>query len=276
MDSTAGSKRRLFFNGPTSKPIGKLDTSKNGLVPVRTSVWHQFVFVNLSGEAPALEDYLAPLSVLYAGYDLDSLRAGYTLTVEIKSNWKLLPDNWENYHGAYLHGKFFEMQDFFKDDKLTYEDEVSDCYMANVTPAGSPRRRKTVFPIIPGPPEAERRGLSTHVFPNTTMTLPPDHFAPVIYTPIAPDRTQAKMAWFFVGDAATSPEYAEARKNCVDRWFGKSRTIEGLDGVRNEDYDLMQTQHVARLSPVADEVQFSPYWERLVHHFQNKLIDSMM
>jgi hypothetical protein len=90
------------------------------------------------------------------------------------------------------------------------------------------------------------------------MTMPPDHFVPVIYRPIAPDRTQAKMAWFFVGDAATLTEYAEARKNCVGRWFGKSRTIEGLDGVRNEDYDLMQTQQVARLSPVADEVQFSP------------------
>lgn len=38
----------------------------------------------------------------------------------------------------------------------------------------------------------------------------------------------------------------------------------------------MQTQQVARASPVADEVQFSPYWERLVHHIQNKLIDSMM
>ncbi len=269
-------KAAPFFNGPTSKPIGTLDTSKNGLVPVRTGVWHQFVFVNLSGEAPPLEEYLGPLSELYSDYDLDSLRAGYTMSVEIKSNWKLLPDNWENYHAAYLHGKFFEMKDFFKDDKLTYEDHTSDCYMANITPAANRRRRKTVFPLIPGPPEDKRRGLSTHVFPNTTMTMPPDHFAPVIYTPIAPDRTEAKMAWFFVGDAATSPEYAEAREKCVDRWFGKSRTIEGLDGVRNEDYDLMQTQQVARLSPVADQVQFSPYWENLVHHFQNKLIDALM
>jgi choline monooxygenase len=232
-------KAAPFFNGPTSKPIGRLNTLKNGLVPVLIGVWHQFVFVNLSGETPPLEDYLAPLSDLYAGYDLDSLRAGYTMTVEIKSNWKLLPDNWENYHWAYLHGKFFEMQDFFKEDKLTCEGEVSDCCMANVTPVGSPRRRKAVFPLIPGPPKAERRGLSTHVFP---MTLPHDHFAPVIYTPIAPDRTQAKMVWFFVGDAATSSEYAEASEKCVDRWFGKSRRIEGLDDVRNEDYDLMQTQ----------------------------------
>jgi hypothetical protein len=33
---------------------------------------------------------------------------------------------------------------------------------------------------------------------------------------------------------------------------------------------------VARLSPVADQAQFSPYWENLIHHFQNKLIDAMM
>ncbi len=159
---------------------------------------------------------------------------------------------------------------------MTYEDQTDSYYMANITPAANRRKRKLKFPLIPGPPENQRRELSTHVFPNTTMTMPADHFAPVIYTPLGPDRTEAKMAWFFVGDAATSSEYAEAREKCVDRWFGKSRTIEGLDGVRNEDYDLMQTQQVARLSPVANQVLFSPYWERLVHHFQNKLIDAMM
>ena len=271
-----GLKAAPFFNGPTAKPIGTLDLSKNGLVSVRTGVWHQFVFVNLSGDAPPLEEYLAPLSELYADYDLDVLRAGYTMSVEIKSNWKLLPDNWENYHAAYLHGKYFEMKDFFKNDELTYEDHTDGCYMANITPAANRRKREHKFPLIPGPPEDERRGLSTHVFPNTTMTMPSDHFAPVIYTPIAPDRTVAKMAWFFVGDAATSPELADAREQCIDRWFGHSRSIEGLDGIRNEDYDLMQTQQIARLSPVANQVQFSPYWESLVHHFQNKLIDAMM
>ena len=57
---------------------------------------------------------------------------------------------------------------------------------------------------------------------------------------------------------------------CIDCWFGKSWTIKGLDGVRNDDYNLMHTQPVACLSSVADQVLFAPYWENLVHHFQNR------
>ena len=63
---------------------------------------------------------------------------------------------------------------------------------------------------------------------------------------------------------------AEEREKCIDCWFGKSWTIKGLDGVRNDDYNLMHTQQVACLSSVADQVLFAPYWENLVHHFQNR------
>ena len=55
-------KAMPYFDGtPDSRDCG-LDWGANGLVPIRTGVWYHWVFVNLDGSAPPLEDYLAPMN----------------------------------------------------------------------------------------------------------------------------------------------------------------------------------------------------------------------
>ena len=54
----------------------KFDKSKNGLKSVRSAVWLNMVFVNLSGDAPEFEDFLAPLAKRWAAYDFSQLRHG--------------------------------------------------------------------------------------------------------------------------------------------------------------------------------------------------------
>jgi len=68
----------------------------------------------------------------------------------------------------------------------------------------------------------------------------------------------------------------QEREKCINRWVGKLWTINELDAVHYEDYNLLQTQQVARLSPVTAQFLFSFYLENLVHYFQDKLIDAMM
>ena len=70
-----------------------------GLVPVRSQVWHHWIFVNLDGEAPALKDYLAPAADLVRGYNLGASRHAGTVHFEIAANWKLALENYiEPYH----------------------------------------------------------------------------------------------------------------------------------------------------------------------------------
>ena len=74
-----------YFLGPGQGPLGGLDVDNNGLVPVRVGVWNQCVFVNLAGNARPLDEYLAPISELYGGYDLSALRPDPTIvTLEFK------------------------------------------------------------------------------------------------------------------------------------------------------------------------------------------------
>ena len=112
---------------------------------MRAGVWNQCVFVNLEGNAPPLEEILAPISELYGDCDLDALRLDATIvTLEFKSSWKLVQDNWENYHGPYLHQKFMGMQAFIDGDKRSFCHYANGCCTSLVTPMAnrrSPPRR---------------------------------------------------------------------------------------------------------------------------------------
>lgn len=100
-------KAMPYFDGtPDSRDCG-LDWGANGLVPIRTGVWYHWVFVNLDGSAPPLEDYLAPMNKLTAGFDLSATRLHRRLDWEFNANWKFQNDNWETYHHVWVHEGIF-------------------------------------------------------------------------------------------------------------------------------------------------------------------------
>ena len=73
-------------------------------------------------------------------------------------------------------------------------------------------------------------GVANAVLPNTTVTIGPVAYAPAIYVPIAPDLTEARMAWYFAPGAATGAEFAASREAILDRWLGPTRKFEDGQG----------------------------------------------
>jgi hypothetical protein len=98
----------------------------------------------------------------------------------------------------------------------------------------------------------------------------------VIAAPTAADRTVSKMGFFFVGDAATDPAFAVQRKKTLSRWLGETGIMRDYGGIRSQDMKIWEQQQIARQSPVADKVVFSPVWEKNVHHFQRMLVETML
>jgi hypothetical protein len=131
------------------------------------------------------------------------------------------------------------------------------------------------LPYIPIPDGAERVRCTSVIFPNLTLTVQSDHLSSVVAMPLAPDRTVSQMGYFFVGEAATAPQYTQARDTVLDRWMGTTRRQGDRGGIRSQDMEIWEQQQIARRSPVADEVLFSPVWEQNVHHFQNLVVDVM-
>ncbi len=268
-----------YFDGTKQGTRCNLDRSQLGLIPVRSATWHHWIFVNIHENAPPLSEYIRPLEKLISGANLSAARMGHREDWEWGANWKFQNDNWETYHHTWVHKDVFtKLSDDL--DLATGEPKAEPIPLGTVVTLK--RRAGTDFypsgndlPYIPIPEGRERVRCTSVVFPNLTLTLQSDHLASVIAMPVAPDRTVSKMAYFFVGEAATSPDFASGRKRALDRWLGPTRRIEDRGGIRSQDMLIWENQQVARSSPIADDVLFSPVWERNIHHLQNMLVDVM-
>jgi len=86
--------------------VCNFERGNNGLVPIRVETWENFVFVNLNGNAPPLQEFLGKVPELVAPLKLTKKlkffdRRIYTL----KCNWKVYVDNYLDggYHVPHAH-----------------------------------------------------------------------------------------------------------------------------------------------------------------------------
>ena len=274
-----------FWDGTAKATKQPVDAAANGLVPVRCGVWNHVIFVNLDGDAPPLDHYLAPMTAEVAHLDLAALTCGHRASWTFKANWKLVMENWEVYHHVWVHqGTFDKMSD--EVDPATGEPFTDMIADGNVlllrANAGHPERVPdtaadgTRLPRLPAcNGVGQTHGAANAILPNTTVTVGPAIYAPVVYTPLAPGLTRADMAWYFVSEAATGPQHAAARDAAIDRWLGPDRSLDDRRGIRAQDHRCMELQQAARASPVADDVKFSPVWEADVRYFQTWLVEKL-
>lgn len=269
-----------YFDGSKSGlEEGILDRESLGLVSVNCAVWHHWIFVNLDGNAPPIEEHMQPLTDLMNGAELGATQIAERVDWEFQANWKMSNDNWENYHHMWAHYPIYTKVTDDLNMKTRKPWSVSTQQGAVMSLKRDSKKappypkRESNLPMIPFPDGAERVTAPNLVLPNVEITVVRDNIGSVIIEPLAPDRSVARMAFFFVGDAATDPEYADGRKLNFDRWLGESRSPDARDGLRNQDMRIWESQQIARRSPAADEVVFSPVWEENVHYFQNQLLD---
>lgn len=274
-----------FWDGTRNATRAGVDKATHGLVPVRSHVWNHVIFVNLDGKAPAPSEYFAPAFGQFADLEMNSLVLAHRETWEFAANWKLVLENWENYHHVWVHDGIFDKMSDEVDLKTgaSYTETLPEGNVLTLRrTAAAPPRAGTSSQILGALPPIPQKagspafsGCTTAVLPNTTMTTGINTYAPVVYTPLGPDRTRASMAWYFVGSAAEAPEFAAARGKVLDRWLGASRQMCDRTGLRSQDYHCLELQQAARGSAVADIVRFSPTWERNVHHFQNWVVERL-
>jgi choline monooxygenase len=96
-----GLKGMVEFEG-----VCDFDRAKSGLVPVAVDTWENFVFVNLSGTAGGLKDFLANIPALVAPLRLtEKLKFFDRRTYTLNCNWKVYVDNYLDggYHVPHAH-----------------------------------------------------------------------------------------------------------------------------------------------------------------------------
>ena len=237
-----------YFGGKDHRPEG-FEPADYGLLPVRSVTWHDWVFVDLSGEAPAFEDYVAPLAGRLTGLDLDLLTPVALLDFgPIETNWKFLMENFmEPYHVQFVH-------------KSTTEQPLADHYTVVDGPClGSAVDVAEEKDASGGTLAVSSRYLT--LFPSFVLgRYFPDQLGVYLNQPLGPGKTRQKRAIYATEGVAFNAKQVEELKVL---WTS----------VHREDHTICERLQAGRASAAsADGGLLSPYWEDSVRRFQELVV----
>lgn len=235
-----------------------------GLVPVRHAVWHDLIFVDMSGTAPDFAEHWAPFAERTAAYDFSALRYAKTLTFDVKGNWKLIYENfYDSYHVPSIHPRLED----FSPITLRTQAKGEGAWLIGTNPIAEPQDGRGIgMPYYPSLDAAGRRiEWFFHLFPTLCFELWPDQLAVFQLHAPAPDRTIEHIHLYFIGAAATDPAYAGGRQGVYDMW----------NELNTEDFKIVENIQMARHSPAFDGGRLSPFWDSSTQYFAKLTVDAM-
>ena len=248
-------KASPFFGGRRSSETEGFDRHEHGLVPIRCAVWYDWIFLNLSGEAPDFIDFARPLLERLSDLDLRRLQPLAELDFgDVKANWKLLIENFiEPYHVQFVH-------------RRTTDQPLRNHY----TIVDSPCLGSAVD-VDAERPAGGKRGHALAVssryltlFPNFVIGFyQPDQIGVHLNCPTGPSTTRQRRLIYSISDHDIGDPEAMALR---DLWYQ----------VHKEDHAMCERLQQGRLSEVAaNGGLLSPHWEDSVRRFQELVLDAV-
>ena len=239
------------FGGTDKHEFEGFDRSQNSLLPIRVHVWHDWIFVNMDGNAEPFEEYAAPLIKRLDGIDFDKIKPIGVLDFgEIATNWKFIMENFiEPYHVQFVHAS-------------TTDQPLSDHYtIVDGRCLGSAVDLDEETGTS-GSLAVSSRYLT--LFPNFIVgRYFPDQLGVYLNIPLGPDRMAQKRALYTTEGQVLSDDEVEALKSL---WWD----------VHKEDHEMVERMQLGRASPVAATGGLlSPHWEDSVRAFQELIAESI-
>ncbi len=243
-----------YFAGQHRKPPPGFNLADNGLVPVNCATWHDWVFINIDGNAQSFDSFVAPLKKQLGSMDLEQIRPVATIDFGLlKTNWKSLMENFiEPYHVQFVH-------------KTTTSQPLSDHYtiladhcLGSACDISQDQGRDTAGTL------AVTSSFLT-LFPNFVLgTYAPDQLGVHLNIPVSARETaQRRVIYLHKDNPATEHEIEQIRS----LWYH----------VHKEDHEICERLQQGRLSDAAaNGGVLSPHWEDSVRRFQELVFDAVL
>ncbi len=212
------------FNGdlraaPTFTQTPGFDMSDYPLIDIAVAEYLGFVWVDLSGTAPAIEEHFGNLVDLAEPYELERIRTGAVHSYVVDSNWKIIVENYnECYHCSSIHPELCEVTppDSGRDHQPTGMWCGGTMVLKDhaVTMSLDGASKGVNFAAIDG--DAAREVWYLTVMPNLLLSMHPDYVMTHRLTPLSTGQTHIECSWLFPPEAFGlddfDPSYA------VDFW----------------------------------------------------------
>ena len=259
--TTGALRTATHFGGYRKHGHPELDPEAYGLKAIRTGVWHNWILVNLDGQAPPLEDFVAPLADYYR--DVKFSRARHFSTIfrhPFLANWKTFTENnIEPYHVPMVHPRTTAGHPFDR-HRIVDEGPLVGCA---VDVEGS------TFTNRPPPQTADHLDGSGRFIlrvPNLYIAAhAPDKLVDSL---ILPDWDDPMKCW--VSHACYTTSEPGASDGALASWTAIQETV------MEEDAAVMEGVVRGFRAPVMDDGGvISPAWEDCVSGFYRSLIRAL-
>jgi choline monooxygenase len=270
-----------YWDGFAEANISDLKNRDVDLKEIRSGIWQGIVFINLSGDGPPLEEFLAPMIEFYADYDFSTMTMAFDSEdgdglhrFPAKANWKLL---WENYAPDVYHENFVHVN-YRKSDYVPRVDGKGGKTFTEINDRGFMGLAfdtEAVGDTYPGQQLPKIRRISDgqpvtrssimNMYPNLGFLVFPTRIRVSILIPNGPDDCVWLLASFYAEGAATEPAYKSERE----------AGFAGSALARVEDDRICELVQRARRSPVPAKTFYSPFWEGMLNSFNRRVLDDL-
>lgn len=241
--------------GPDAEEAAEL-----GLLPLRSAVWRDIVFVNLSGDAPPFEEVIRPLDERISHWSAEELSPLSSDEVELRADWKLAAENFlDVYHLAVVHPQIpGGFSGALASEDVVVSPGILGVSMRQGYGEGSGQEAWTL-PRFSALTEDERLRIEIFcIFPNTLILVEPDNQQVIVLRPQAPGLTRQTFANYLVSDASQVPELADERAEIY------REAVE----INEQDLKLLAGLQRTRSMSVAEFLRPAEAWDDINLHFQ--------
>ncbi|MGP6086243.1 aromatic ring-hydroxylating oxygenase subunit alpha [Antarctobacter jejuensis] len=250
--------------GPGHNTHDAIDRNTLGLIEVRSHIWRDVVWINVSGDAPAFQDAMADVIQRWAEFDKPLYHGGSdsVLTLEVQTNWKLAVENYcESYHLPWVHpglNSYSRLEDH-------YNIEQPGAYSGQGTLVYRQVKNENEEPF----PDFE--GLSDKwdtaaeyiaVYPNVLLGAHRDHAFAIILLPEGPGKTVEHIHLFYAQPQTDSG----LRQRNTQLW----------KTVFEEDIFVVEGMQRGRYASGFDGGRFSPAMDSPTHCFHDWVAEQVM
>lgn len=191
------------------------DRGALGLWSLHAAAWNGLIFVSLAPQPPPFEEWLhesSPWLAQFAEIDLAGLVIGARTEATVRSNWKILVENYEEcLHCAVVHPELVELIPIYRTgqvvDPARPDGSVSLAEgVGGLTPDG--RSTLTMLPGTPADQVNTYRGAA--VFPNVLLDVTASAASLTSMFPVAADTTVVVAEYLFTAADAGTPGFDPA------------------------------------------------------------------
>ncbi len=241
--------------GPGRNTVAGLDRSLLGLVEVRSHIWRDVVWINISGDAPDFDKAMARLIGHWGEFDQPLFHGGADsrFSLEVGCNWKLAVENFcESYHLPWIHpglNSYSRLEDHYHiQEPGLYSGQGTLVYRQLKTRDG------TAFEDFPGlSGKWDQAAEYIAAFPNVLLGVHRDHVFAIILVPLAQGRTREDVHIYY----ASAQSDAALRARNTTQW----------KNVFVEDVSVVEGMQRGRNAPGFDGGRFSPAMDGPTHLF---------